>query len=575
MKQLSSLDATFLYLESPEMPMHVGSLNIYELPAGFRGSFVAHLRRHMASRLPLLPVLRRRLWWMPLNLANPAWVDAEPDLRQHIVSIKLPPSAKVGDGMAEMESVVGELHSVLLDRSRPLWKFFVLEGLAPSANGCKRVGLYSQLHHAAVDGIAAVAVAQALLDTTPEGRVIEARPSKRNKVFRLGMGQMLRGALASEAAQVAGIIRGLPSTLGTLADAAGQALGRSNLLRRGNLPAKVSNLTLAPRTVFNHSVGTRRTFAGVSLPLAELKALGKSHEATLNDIVLVLCSTALRRYLAKRGELPRKSLIAGVPVSLRVAGDTTSDTQASMSLVSLGTHVADLRKRIEHVKAASAAMKAAMGSVKSVLPTDFPSIGVPWLVEAVAALYGKARVADRIPQVTNLTISNVPGPPVPLYLAGARMLANYPTSIVVHGIGLNITVESYDRQMDFGIVGDATALPDPRALADAIRIAYDDLLALQGQQAQDEAPPLSMVAAGRSALGRAQRLADAVGGVVKGAVNEATSRVVKAAMGGTARQVGTAVSKVTRAARPGGQARAAAKPAPKVATRTAARRRAG
>ena len=148
MKQLSGLDASFLYLETPEMPMHVGALHLYELPAGYKGRFVRDLRKHVATRLPLMGPLRRRLWWMPLNIANPVWVDAEPDLDQHIVEIKLPK----GSGQAELEAQVGLLHPVLLDRSRPLWKFHVFEGLAPGPEGRKRVGLYAQVHHAAVDG---------------------------------------------------------------------------------------------------------------------------------------------------------------------------------------------------------------------------------------------------------------------------------------------------------------------------------------------------------------------------------------------------------------------------------------
>src|SRR5262249_9731608 len=137
MKQLSGLDASFLYLETPEMPMHVGALNVYELPAGYKGRFVRDLRRHVAKRLPLLPALRRRLWWMPLKLANPAWVDAQPDLDEHIVEIKLPKDSQ----LKELEQMVGKLHPVLLDRSRPLWKFHVLEGLAPGEGGNKRVGV--------------------------------------------------------------------------------------------------------------------------------------------------------------------------------------------------------------------------------------------------------------------------------------------------------------------------------------------------------------------------------------------------------------------------------------------------
>ena len=559
MKQLSGLDATFLHLETAEMPMHVGALNVYELPAGFKGSFLQHLRRHLAERLPLLPVLRRRLWWMPLNLANPAWVDAEPDLQYHVVSVKLPASAKQGDGMAELEAAVSRLHAQRLDRERPLWRFYLLEGLGPSASGLRRVGLYSQFHHAAVDGQAAVAVAQVILDTTPEGRTLEIRPSRRSKTLRLGLGQMLRGALANEASQVAGIIKKLPSTLGTLADAAGQALSRSALLRGKGKGNAVSNLSLAPRTPFNQSVTAGRAFAGVSLPLPQLKLLGRAHAATLNDIVLLICATALRRYLGQHASLPRKSLVAAVPVSLRAAGDTTATTQASMSLVSLGTHIPDLAKRLAHVKAATTAMKQAMGSVKSILPTDYPSIGVPWLMEAATKLYGKAKVAERIPLLANLVISNVPGPPVPLYLAGARMVSNFPTSIVMHGIGLNITVESYDRQMDFGLVADAQALPNVRALAEAIRIAFDDLCLLEAPGAA--AAPAGLMQTGRVVAGHArQRLSEGLSSMgenmssaVGSAVGSLVSGVVRGVVKGTV-EAGKAAASSAKVAKTGAAA---------------------
>lgn len=484
MKQLSGLDATFLYLETPEMPMHVGALHIVELPKGFRGSFAARLRKHMAERLPLAPALRRRVWWMPLNLANPAWVDAEPDLDAHIVEIQLPPAAGQGDGMAELEAAVGRLHPALLDRDRPLWKFFVFEGLAPASDGRRRVGLYSKFHHAAVDGQAAVALGQVILDLSPEGRKIEQRPGRREKVTRLGIGEMLRAAIAKEAEMVARIARQLPSTLGTLGGAAGQALRELPLLRSSSSQPKVRNVMLAPRTALNHNVTSTRAFAGLSLPLAELREISHAHDATLNDLVLLLCSTALRTWLAAHGGVPRKSLVSYVPITLREKGDTTPDNQASMSVVSLGTHIADFGRRFAHVKAATAAMKAAMGPLKGILPTDFPSIGVPWLMEALTAVYGRAKVADRIPLVANLVISNVPGPEVPLYIAGARVRTNYPTSICVHGVGLNITVQSFGEQMDFGLMADGQAMPDVRLLADAVRAAMDELRAFAGRPAR-------------------------------------------------------------------------------------------
>lgn len=553
MKRLSGLDASFLYLETPEMPMHVGALNVFELPAGFKGRFVTALRKHMAERLPLAPVLRRRLWWMPLNLANPAWVDAEPDLGEHIVEFKLPKSAKQGDGMAALEAAVGELHTKLLDRRRPLWKFWVLEGLAPSTQGRKRVGLYSQLHHAAVDGQAAVALGQVILDLAPTGRQLDLKPSKREKTFRLGVPEMLRGVLANEAMQVAGIVRRLPDTVGTLASTAGVVLQKSQLLSGGRKAAKVSNVTLAPRTVLNQSVTAGRAFAAVSLPLGELKAIGRANDATVNDMVLLLCSGALRRYFQQRGTLPRKSLIAAVPISLREKGDTTSDNQASLSLISLGTHIADQRRRLAHVKAATAAMKSTMGSLKSVLPTDFPSIGAPWLIEAATALYGKARLAEKIPQVANVAISNVPGPGVPLYMAGARMLANYPTSIVVHGMALNVTVHSVDDQLDFGLMADLKAMPDVRALAEAVKVSFDDARAL----APPTTPP-TMAETGRAVFGQARRrLVGAVSGAVKGvvdtamktAVNTAMKTAMKTAVATTQHAAGQTASAVARATR--------------------------
>jgi diacylglycerol O-acyltransferase len=476
MQQLSGLDAAFLYMETPEMPMHVGALHCFELPAGYKGSYLRDLRRHVAARLPLIPVMRKRLWWMPLNLANPAWVDTEPDLQLHIVEIKLPKSARIGDGLAALEEQVSRLHPVLLDRARPLWKMHVLTGLAPAANGNKRVGVYTQLHHAAVDGQAAVALANALLDVTPEPRQVEGATSKRPRVFRLGMVEMLRGALGREIAQVAQIVKELPATLGTLTGAARTAIGGAALF--GGAGRSVRNLTLAPNTPMNVSVTQGRAFAAVTLPLPEIRALGKAHGATINDMVLAVCSSALRCYLNNRGLLPKKSLVAAVPISLRSAGDTTANTQASMGVISLGTHVSDPGKRLAHVKAAGAAMKATMGSVKSILPMDFPSIGMPWLIEAATALYGKARLADRITQVANVTISNVPGPPVPLYMAGARMLTNYPTSIVVHGMALNITVQSYDQSLDFGLMADAQAMPDVKELAQAIAVGFEELRAL-------------------------------------------------------------------------------------------------
>lgn len=578
MKQLSGLDATFLYLETAQMPMHVGALHLFELPAGQKGHFVTALRKHIQSRLPVAEVLRRRLWWMPLNMANPAWVDAVPDMKAHIVEIKLGPAA----GLRDMEAAVSRLHPVLLDRERPLWKMHVFEGLAPGPDGRRRVGLYTQLHHAAVDGQAAVALANAILDLTPEPRTVEAVGRKPPQIFRLEMTEMLRGVIGSQAQKVAGIVRELPATFGTLKNAASKAIAGTALLGG---KAGSGNLTLAPRTPLNVSVTDGRAFACVSLPLADVKALGKGFEATLNDIVLAVCSGALRRHYLKRKLLPRKSLVAAVPISLRGAagGGGAQGNQASMSLVSLGTHIADPLQRLAHVKAATTAMKSTMGRLKSVLPTDFPSLGIPWLIEAATALYGKARVADRIPQVANLVISNVPGPPMPLYLAGARMLTNYPASIVVHGLALNITVQSYAGSLDFGLMADAKAMPDVRELAEAIAIAFDDLVELQGAavdeaEADEDGAIDAVVKTTRRMAGDlgdlggrvGSAVGSAVGNAVGGAVGKAARQVVSSAMEAA---VGQVARKPARRARAPAEtsARTSAKSSAKTSTKTPAK----
>ena len=485
--RLSGLDATFLHLESPEMPMHVGSLAVYELPAGFRGKFASAVRKHLKERMPLLAPLRRRLWVMPLNITSPVWVDAVPDLKHHVVEHVLPArrSAKDGDSGA-LETLVGKLHVQLLDRERPLWRFHVIEGLAPSPSGRRRVAVYTQLHHAAVDGQAAVALATVILDLQPEPRPVELRTSTREKRFRLSLVEMISGAVTSEVQQVAHLIRALPQAASSIGSAVTRVAAHSELLTGRKRPG---SLGLAPHMALNAPVTARRAYATLSLPLAPLKASAKAQDATLNDALLWLVATALRNHYTARGELPRKSLVAAVPVSLRAPGDTRADNQASMTLLSLGTHVADPARRLAHITAATRSMKATLSTVKAVLPTDFPSLGVSWLTEAASALYRRATALDGLPAVANVVVSNVPGPAVPLYLCGARMLANYPCSIVTHGVGLNITVQSYNQSLDFGLMADAQAMPDVRRLADGLRAAAGEFEALAHRDTLDTPAP--------------------------------------------------------------------------------------
>jgi diacylglycerol O-acyltransferase len=499
MQQLPGLDASFLHLETPQMPMHVGALHLFELPADYRGDFLADMRRHIAARLVLAPALRQKLVKMPLNLSNPVWVDAEPDLEQHIVGIKLPKSPS-GSDQAKLEAQVGKLHPVLLDRSRPLWKFHVFSGLKDGPGGTKRYAMYTQLHHAAVDGQAAVALGQAILDLSPQGREVDQQRHGKLRRER-GMVDMLRGALGNQLSLVVDAVKAIPGTVGVLSQMATQKVGdtaggtvaavAARLKGQGAAAAKgksVSNLALAPRTRLNTTVSDQRAFAAISLPLAAVNATRRKHKASLNDAVLMICSGALRRHFLRHGPLPRKSMVAGVPISTRAKGDTAPNNQATMTVVSLGTHIADPAKRLAHVLAATAAMKANIGAMKSLMPSDFPSIGVPWLMQGLGALYAKARVADRLPAIANVTISNVPGPTVPLYMAGAEMLTNYPTSIVVHGVALNITVQTYNESLEFGLIACGAALPEVAELARELQAAFDEFQALPATAEPAPAP---------------------------------------------------------------------------------------
>lgn len=486
MKQLPGLDASFLHLETPQMPMHVGALHNFELPADYNGDFVEDMRLHMAARLAHAPALCRKLARMPLNFVNPSWVDAEPDLDEHVVRITLPE----GSGQAELEAKVGELHPVLLERDRPLWKFHVFDGLAPGPNGERRYAMYTQLHHAAVDGQAAVALGQAILDLTPvPPRAAAPRADTGATKARrpLGMADMLRAALANQLGLVVDAVKAIPSKVGTLSQMAISAVPKKGAKR-------VSNLGLAPRTRLNVTVSAQRAFASISLPLAQLTSTRRKHHASLNDAVLMICSGALRRYFLQHGPLPRKSLVAGVPISTRAKGDTSSNNQATMTVVSLGTHIGDPKKRLAYVLAATAAMKNNMGHMKSLMPSDFPSLGVPWLMEGIGALYAKAKVADRLPAIANVTISNVPGPTVALYMAGAKMLTNYPTSIVVHGVALNITVQTYNESLEFGLISCGEAMPDVAELALHVQEAFDEFQALPPSAVPAPAEPPKTIA---------------------------------------------------------------------------------
>lgn len=480
MKSLTGLDATFLYLETPEMPMHVGSLNLCELPAGFKGSFHKAVKNHIAKRMHLAPVFSRKLVFMPLDLGHPLWVEADSvDIDFHIRRADPAKKGAAPMTLAEVHKLCAQLHGEVIDRNFPLWEFYIFDRikLPESQGGGIVAGFFSKIHHAALDGKGGVMLANAMLDLSPTPReVTPPDPERRRKLESdLKLGKMIGSVFSSSLGQLAKVAKSLPAVASTFGSTlAKQSIGTSATGVKAKMPMK-----LAPPTPFNAGIGSGRVFVTATIPLGETKAMGKAVGGSFNDMVLWICSTALRSYLTQHHSLPKKSLVAAMPVSLREAGATDASNlgnQVSMSLVELGTHLAHPLKRMNAIMASTAKVKTSMQSLKSLLPTDYPSLLAPWLVGGAAKMalnaYGKSGMASRLPMVANLAISNVPGPPVPLYLAGAKFLTFHPLSIILHGLALNITIQTYADHVDFGIIADKKALPHAKDLARAIEDAF-------------------------------------------------------------------------------------------------------
>jgi WS/DGAT/MGAT family acyltransferase len=458
MNHLSALDALFLHLETPETPMHVGSLMLLERPKGKKDVFVA-IRDHIARRMHLAPVFSRKLGAMPLGVANPVWVhEGRVDLGYHFRRLTLlAPGSET-----QLEEAVARLHAGMLDRDRPLWQFTVIEGLKSG-----EVGFFAKIHHAALDGQGGIAVAQAMLDTDaspprrPKGREAPAH-------LKPSTARLLGAALRNTVAQYGKILKAVPAVV--------KAAGRTGAIALASPQPGKRGSALGPHTKLNAPISAQRVFVALQIPLAEAKAIARHFEAKLNDVVLAICAGALRRYFAKDKAALAKAMIGAVPVSLRAPGDATQANLVSMMLVSLATDVADPVKRMAAIVAASMRAKMLTGGMKGAIPTDMPSLGIPWLMAAVTPLFRKAVASRRIPVVANVAISNVPGPQVPLYLAGAELKAYYPVSIVTHGLGLNITIVSYNGTLDFGLVACRKAMPDLHKFAKHLESAHRELL---------------------------------------------------------------------------------------------------
>lgn len=474
MKQLGGIDASFLYMETPETPMHVAGLTLFQPPADFSGSFFEHFKQFFLSRMHLAPIFEKKLARTVLELDHPGWVDAgELDFDYHIRKATLPAPGS----FAKLEAMVGELHSTPLDRTRPLWQFTIIDGLDDG-----NVAIYSKVHHAAVDGGAGMAIAAALYDISPKPRPVKPpaprppaprKPTVEERAL-IGINDFVQNIVRQQLK----VAEAIPHALNTLTDMLLPRPAADGKRTAGGLPAlpDIAGM-VAPKTPFNVTITSQRSYAARSISLADAKFVARATGTKINDVVMAVCAGALRPYLKAHKALPRKPLIAFVPISLREAGNADSNNQVFGMNCRIATQIADPVGRLMAIRASSGESKALAGSVKDIAPKDYSLIGAPLLLPGLMQLYGRAGIADMLPSAVNLTISNTMGPPFPLYCAGAKILALYPVSIPVHGVALNMTVQSYQDKLDFGLTADRRAVPDIDRLADLLAPALAELKA--------------------------------------------------------------------------------------------------
>jgi diacylglycerol O-acyltransferase len=460
MQQLTGLDAAFLALETANSTGHVGGVCVLDPKDAPVPLTLARLTEVLGDRLPLVPVLRRKLLNVPLGLDQPYWVD-DPnfDIEYHIREIALPrPGSE-----AQLTEQVSRLHARPLDRSRPLWEIYLITGLAR-----RRAAVYTKIHHSAIDGASGAELLTILLDLAPEGRELPPR-----KPFTPGrppgpaaLTAMAAAKLAWRPVQTVRFTNELVRVLPTLAPALSTLVGGMLGLNRGDGEIIPTTPGRAPATPFNRPITPHRRLALRSVDLDSVKAVKNAFGVSVNDVVMAMCAGALRRWLADHDALPDSPLIAMIPVSVRdPASKAAMGNKVSAMLATLPTNVADPGERVGIVHAATQVAKSQQAAMPQGLIDQVSDFSPPALTARAARVVFATGVLHRLPPF-NLCISNVPGPNVPVYLCGAKLLAHYPVSVITDGQGLNITLVGYLGRLHFGLVSCRELVPDIDVLAD-------------------------------------------------------------------------------------------------------------
>jgi diacylglycerol O-acyltransferase len=479
MQRLTGLDDGFLWMETPTSYMHVASLIVVDGqtldgPLSFEG-----VRALYRSRLDYAPPFRRRLVSVPFGIHHPLWIeDPDFDLDWHLRHITLPTGR---GGMGELTDLAAKLVAIPLDRTRPLWEMWFIDGIDDG-----HVGLLTKVHHAAIDGASGEELMVAILDLEPDP---EPRPEPAIAWSPDPLPtdtEMLAHATWSLAQQPLKAVAAIRRTV--------EVALRVREQNRGTLFSPPPTPFSAPPTSINGPLTAERTFAASSLSLTDIKAVKNTFGCTVNDVVLTMCGGALRRYFDANDEELDAAIVAMIPISVRTEDQKgTHGNQVSMMLSSLATDLDDPVDRLEHIHSNMKSAKEQQNAIGAEILQEWADFAAPAIFGRAARLYSNSNSARHRPMF-NVVISNVPGPPFPLYVAGAEVLDTYPMGPIFEGFGLNITLMSYRDRVDFGLVACPELVPDVWRIADGLRDALEELRVAAEQRVQRHAAELAATA---------------------------------------------------------------------------------
>ena len=461
MKRLSGSDQVFLSLETPDWHQHIAGMTVLDPSGDDEFSFERAVAR-LEERIELAPKFKWRLKQVPLGLDRPGWVqDDDFDLSRHVRRVGVPQPG----GRQEIAELYGQIMTTQLDRRLPLWEYWYIDGLA---NG--RIATVLKFHHALLDGVSGSSLATVLADLEPDADTPPVPDDLEHAGPEPSDAELLLRSVIPNARTPFRIAR-------YVAQAANRGVA---MLQYQQGSEDAPPLMGVPRTRWNAEIGPRRVATFSSVSLDDAKRLKKEHDVKINDVVLAMVAGALRAYLEGHGELPAESLMVGVPISTRAADDTQMDNTIANMSVLLATDIDDPVERLLQINRNAMASKEMTQAMRARRIQSIGETAPPLMLNLAIRAMHQTHAAAAMPTVMNAVVSNVPGPPFPLYFAGAEITGMFPGSVIMEGMGLNVTVLSYIDRIDIGLTADPELVPDLWDMADLMAVALDELMQASG-----------------------------------------------------------------------------------------------